>query len=173
MKILLDMVISPNGYIAREDGNEDWLPEEGWQEFVELATELNNIVMGRETFTQIMSRYENYNFDNVPSTHKVIVTRDHQFKAPYGYVVTYSPEEAIGYIRSQGLDKMLLIGGGDLNGEFLKRKLVDEIQLTVVPHILGKGRHVFGLSDFEQELELIESRELSAGRVKLKYLVQS
>ena len=59
MKILLDMVISPNGYIAREDGSEDWLPEDGWDEFVALAKKFNNIVMGRETFTQVMSRTRN------------------------------------------------------------------------------------------------------------------
>lgn len=172
MKILLDMVISPNGYIAREDGDEDWLPEEGWGDFVALAQNFGNIVMGRETFTQVMSRYEGSNFGSIPCQHKVIVTRDVNFAAPAGYQVVHSPEEAVEYIRSHGLETLFLIGGGTLNGEFMKRGLVDEIQLTVVPYIVGKGRPVFGRSDFDAELRLVESKALPDGRVTLKYLVQ-
>lgn len=43
------MAISPNGLIVRDNGDEEWLPEEGWAEFVKEAMLFNNIVMGRET----------------------------------------------------------------------------------------------------------------------------
>lgn len=166
------MVISPNGYIAREDGSEDWLPDEGWDEFVDLAKELNNIVMGRETYTQVTNRYEEYNFDNVPCEYKLIVTRNRDFQAPDRYVVVHSPEEAIKYLQVQGVETAFLIGGGKLNSEFIKKGLVDQLQLTVNPYLIGKGRPFLAPDDFEMPLTFVESSELPGGRAKLKYIVQ-
>lgn len=172
MKVLLDMAISPNGYIAREDGDEDWLPSDGWDEFLELAKTLNNIVMGRETFEQVTKRYKNYNFNNVECEYKIIVTRDKQFTAPKNYVVVHSPEEAVSFVESRGLGELFLIGGGKLNSEFLKRKLVNTIQLTINPYIIGKGRSFISPEDFDLSLRLVDHKELSKGRVQLKYSVE-
>jgi dihydrofolate reductase len=169
MKIILDMVTSLNGFIAREDGNEDWLPEEGWEELVEQAIKLGNIVMGRKTYEQII--HEGYNFDNVKCTHKIIVTHDKNFIVPEGYMIAHSPEEAITFIESQGLSELLLIGGGKLNGEFAKRGLIDEIQFTINPYIIGKGIPVFGDNNFEMRLELIDYSDLSNGRIRVRYKV--
>ena len=35
MKVIMANAISLNGMIAREDGQEDWLPSEGWIDFLE------------------------------------------------------------------------------------------------------------------------------------------
>jgi dihydrofolate reductase len=172
MRILLDMSISPNGYIAREDGDEDWLPEEGWEEFVELAKSLDNIVMGRETYAQVTARYADYNFDNVPVAHKVIITHDETFKAPDGYTVAHSPEEAVKILQTAGIENIFLIGGGVLNSEFMKKGLVNELQLTINPYIIGKGRLFVAPDDYEMALKLTGIQKLSGDRVKLKYLVE-
>jgi dihydrofolate reductase len=171
MKVLLDMAISLNGFIAREDGDEDWLPSEGWDEFLELAKRLDNIVMGRETYEQVTARYKDYNFNNVKCRYKVIVTRDTSFKAIDGYLIAHSPEEAIELIASKGLDELFLIGGGKLNSEFIKRKLVNTIQLTINPYIVGKGRSFIAPEDFDLPLKPLGHKELSKGRVQLIYSV--
>lgn len=167
------MVISPNGFIAREDGNEDWLPAEGWDEFVTEATAHNNIIMGRETYEQVTARYKNYNFDSVPVTHKIIVTRQDTFTAPDGYIVAHSPEEALTYLRKAKVKTAFLIGGGVLNAEFVKQKLVTHIQVTVTPYIIGKGRSFLAPGDYELGLTLVTMKRLSIGRVKLTYKVNA
>lgn len=48
MKVVLDMATSLNGFIARENGDEDWLPAAGWTDFANQAEQHKNIVMGRE-----------------------------------------------------------------------------------------------------------------------------
>ncbi len=165
------MAISPNGYIAREDGDEDWLPTEGWDEFLELAKKFNNIVMGRETYEQVTARYQDYNFNNVECDHKIIVTRNNAFVAPEGYIVVHSPEEAIDYSRDKGLAELFLIGGGKLNTEFMKRGLINEIQLTINPYIIGAGRSFVAPDQLDLPLELIDSTVLSKGRVQIRYKV--
>lgn len=172
MQVVLSMAISPNGMIAREDGDEDWLPPEGWDDFLIDAKRFNNIVMGRETYDQVTARYEDYNFDNVDCDYKVIVTTQADFKAPGGYTVLHSPEEAVAFISAKGLDTLFLVGGGKLNSEFMTRKLVDEIHLTINPYIIGRGRSFLSPADFEAPLSLISHKELPKGRIKILYKVE-
>ena len=167
------MVISPNGFIARENGDEDWLPSDGWDDFVAEAKEYNNIVMGRETYEQVTEKYEDENFDNVQVDHKLIVTNNKGFQAPKGYSIVHSPEEAIEYLEKVGVSKLFLIGGGILNAAFAKRKLVNQVQLTITPYIIGKGRPFLASDDFEFGMTLIRVKQLSLGRVRLIYKVNS
>lgn len=165
------MVISPNGFIARENGDEDWLPHEGWDDFVAEAKEYNNIVMGRETYEQVTEKYGSENFDSVPVSHKLIVTRNNDFQAPGGYTVVHSPDEAIEHLAKSGIETLFLIGGGRLNTAFAKQGLVNQVQLTITPHIIGKGRPFLAFDDFEFGMTLLEVKQLSIGRVRLVYAV--
>ncbi|MBW3568733.1 dihydrofolate reductase family protein [Candidatus Parcubacteria bacterium] len=171
MKVILDMVISPNGFIARENGDEDWLPSDGWDDFVAEAKEHNNIVMGRETYEQVTEKYENENFDNVQVDHKLIVTRNNDSQTPKGYTLVHSPEEAIEFLEKVGVKTLFLIGGGILNSSFAKRKLVNQVQLTVTPYIIGKGRPFLAFDNFEFGMALLSVKQLSLGRVRLVYKV--
>ncbi len=171
MKVILDMAISPNGMIARENGEEDWLPDSGWEEFIEDTKDFGNIVMGRETYEIVTRLYKDYNFDNVPVNLKVIITNNAQFKAPTGYSVVRSPREAIELVAKKGFKKLFLIGGGKLNGSFLKQGLVDEIRLTINPYIVGRGRSFVSNEDFDLPLKLISSKVISGDRIAVVYEV--
>ncbi len=173
MNVVLDMAISPNGLIARDDGSEDWLPDEGWDDFVEEAKKFDNIVMGRETYEIVTRLYDDYNFDNVLVSHKLIVTTNKEFKAPKGYTVVNSPSDAIKFLEDKKADSLFLIGGGKLNAEFLKQKLVNQIQLTINPYIIGKGRSFIYPTEFDLPLQLISVSELSNDRVQIKYKVKN
>ncbi len=171
MKILLDMSISPNGLIARENGDDSWLSSDGWEDFQKTAKSLNNIVMGRDTYEQVTTRYKKYNFDNVECEHKVIVTRDKGFMTLDGYTIVYSPEQAVQYIESKGVEKMFLIGGGKLVSAFIKAGFIDEIQLTINPYIIGKGRPFISPDDFDLPLKLTGHEALPEDRIKICYEV--
>jgi len=173
MKVILDMVISPNGFIARENGDEDWLPLDGWEMFVAEAARYNNIVMGRETYELVTEKYDHDNFDSVPVDHKIIVTRNKEFRAPEGYVVVHSPAEAIAYLERASVPTLFLIGGGKLNAAFAKQGLINQVQLTITPHIIGRGRPLLAFDDYEFGLTLVAVRRLSLGKVKLVYTVNA
>lgn len=166
------MVISVNGMVARENGDEDWLPHDGWEDMLAEIGKYDNIVIGRETYELVMKNYANENFDDINCACKIIVTKDHNFAAPDPYVVVHSPYEVIDILAVHGLDTCFLIGGGKLNGSFLAARLVDEIQLTVYPYILTRGRPVFGDVAFETELELIGTEQKSLGRLYNRYHVK-
>ncbi len=172
MKIHCDMVISPNGYISRLDGTEDWLAEANWDDFLVKAKRFGNIVIGRETYENVMKFYKDYNFDNIDTDHKIIVTRNRDYVCPKGYELAHGPEEAIRFLERKDTATLFLSGGGKLNAEFAQLGLIDELELTVEPYVLGEGRPVFASGDFEFELELVETKALPDGRVKLLYRVK-
>jgi len=76
-----------------------------------------------------------------------------------------------------GIRRVLLEGGGGINGSFLAAGLVDEISLIIVPAVDGRsaGRAVFetgeiGLAD-QVQLSLTACEKLKAGAVHLRYAV--
>jgi len=171
MKIIQSNAISLNGMLARENGDEDWLPSEGWDEFVEDVKKYDNFIMGRETYELVTKLYPDYNFDNVEASHKIIVTSRSDYQAPNGYIVVHSPEEAKEFLDEKNAKVGLLVGGGKLNSSFYTKGLVDEAWVTVNPIILGKGRPFIGDFDFEAQLKLLNVVRLSKDRIRLRYVV--
>lgn len=172
MRVILDMVVSVNGIIAKEDGSEDWLPHEGWEDMLAEVAKYDNIVLGRETYELVMKNYAEGNFNDVHCACKVIVTRDENYAAPAPYIVVHSPQEALEVLNEHGIHTCYLIGGGKLNGSFLAAGLINEIQLTICPYVLTKGRPVFGDVDAEANLKLIASEQKSLGRIYNRYQVK-
>src|SRR5579872_7124491 len=153
-KVRCSIVMVPNGYIAKLDGSEEWISEANWPDFVADAKECGNIVVGRETFELVMKMYEDYNFDSVDAKHKVIVTKDKGYKAPIGYTVVHSPKEAVDFLSSQGADEILLSGGGKINAAFAEAGLIDELEVVIEPHVIGKGRQMLAVGEYEFPLKL-------------------
>lgn len=171
MKIIQSNAISLNGMLARVDGQEDWLPSEGWDEFVEDVKKYGNFIMGRETYELVTKLYPDYNFDNVDAPYKIIVTTQEDFFQPEGYTVVGSPEVAVTLLKDNNIETGLLIGGGGLNSSFYAKGLVDEAWVTINPIILGQGRSFVASRDFETQLELIDVVKLSKNRVQLRYRI--
>ena len=131
----------------------------------------NCIVVGRETYETVMKLYKDYNFDSVDCEYKLIVTKQSDYSAKAGYVVVHSPGEAISYLKSKRVSEILLAGGGKLNTSFAEAGLIDELEFILEPYLIGDGRQVLSVGDFESKLELIESEELKGSRVRNKYRV--
>ena len=173
IKVRCSMAMSPNGYIAKPDGDEDWLSAANWTEFMQDAKACNNFVVGRETFELVMRLYKDQNFDNIDCAHKLIVTTQANFQAPPAYTVVSSPAEAVKYLEAQGTSELLLAGGGKLNAAFAEAGLIDELELIIEPYVIGEGRQVLAPGNYEFPLELKQTEQLSGGRTRLLYAVKN
>ena len=76
-----------------------------------------------------------------------------------------------------GIRKLLLEGGGKINGTFLAADLIDELSILVVP--VADGRvHTPALFDVEQQkakpraLKLVSTETLTGGVVWLRYKIK-
>ncbi len=128
-------VISSDGFIAAKDGNEDFIPDEVWGDFLKLCAKYDALILGKNAYTAIQSFGKELvePFEKL-SIKKIIVTRDKNFKPPKGYSVVNSLREA-----ATLYPNMLLCSGPKLNTAFLKEKLIDRIILNKLPVAIGEG----------------------------------
>lgn len=163
-KVRCSMVISPNGYICKPDGNEDWIDEVNWKDFVKDCEDCDNFIVGYTTYEIVTG------LDDIKAKHKVVVTTKN-LQPRKGYTVVHSPQEAVDFLSSQNVDEILLAGGGEVNGSFAKAGLIDLVEVVIEPYIIGTGKPVMAAGEFEFPLELDEVEKLSKDRVRILYKV--
>ena len=172
MKVIVDVVVSLNGFIARDNGDEDWLPEAGWDEFLKQIDRYKNCIIGRETYELVKEKYEHDNFDEIQTKLKVIVSQKKGYSAGADYRIANSPEQAVHEVEKVGLDVAYVGGGGRLITSFFETGLVDEIRVTTVPYIISSGRPFLHRSNFEDvRLKLLESEQHADGSLTNVYKV--
>ena len=139
--VTLYNVISDDGFIARLDGSEDFIPDESWPETLEFFRKFDTLIMGHKTYDAIQEYPEELlrPFEALP-IQKVIVTSDATFLPKVGYDVAHSPKEAI------EMGKNVVVSSGPmLNNFLLAMGMVKRIVLRKVPQSLNAGIRPFNL----------------------------
>lgn len=177
IKCSVFIATSLDGFIARENGAIDWLmkanelaPEGedgGYRQFI---AGVDAIVMGRYSFNMVKT------FEPWPYTLPVIVLGNQKLDVPVSLKnrVTTSaepPAELINRLSSQGM-KHLYIDGGITIQRFLSTGCIDELTITVIPILLGKGRRLFGELIQDIPLKLVNSYMLGGGFVQMHYQIK-
>jgi dihydrofolate reductase len=62
-----------------------------------------------------------------------------------------------------------LIGGGQINGQLLQEKLIDELILTIIPVVLGEGIRIFDTSQLENWFRLLSCKSYDNGMVQMHF----
>jgi len=168
MKVTLYIAMSLNGYIAEENGSEDFLSRANWEKFCSLAQEYGNFIVGRKTYEAVKNWDEGFRFDDLKGIQKVVISQDNNYKLDEEYTLAISPEDALAKL--QNFESVLVAGGSTINTAFIKDNLLDEIILNVEPALIGKGIPLFAQGDFSKKLEFVSSEE-SGGIVTLHYKV--
>lgn len=163
------MGITPNGYIAKENGDSEWTSDEDLKGFYEKSKEAGNIIMGKNTHL-ITVKYDYFPF---PDALNVVVSRQPiDNKWGDNVVITdKSPKDVLTFLEEKGFKTAFLAGGGRINSSFMKEGLIDEIYLDIEPLIFGKGIKIFADEDFEYELELLRTKQLNKNTIQLHYKV--
>lgn len=163
---------SLDGYIASKDGGIDWLmdipnPDGSDHGFSEFMQKVDAIVMGRNTFEQVVSfgvwGYEKPVFVLSNTLEKV---PDHlKEKAE---VLSGDIDSIITYLKGQGYND-LYVDGGVVIHSFLEKDLIDELIITRVSIILGSGIPLFKNIKGPLNFEHIETEVLNKDLVKSHY----
>lgn len=167
MKVTLYNAISIDGFIADKSGDSSWVSPIDEANFNAAIEEAGNIILGRKTFEQ----FENELFP-IEGIKNFVFTRDVNFSREDQdvFVINQEPEIFVEEASSQGIENLLLIGGGNLNASFLNQGLIDEMILVVHPIIIGSGIKLFEGKEFNvMNFELLSSKSLGEELVQLKY----
>ena len=169
---------SLDGFIAREDGGLDWLiggtdltPQEyGYDAFIK---DIDAIVMGRRTY-DVGLTFEPWPYQEMP----VIVLSHRPIQqpksAPKAKVESMSgePKDIVAALGKRGL-RRLYVDGGETIREFLRAGLVDEITISQLPVLIGKGIPLFGPLSHDVKLRHIKTQTFRGGMVQTTYAVET
>ncbi|MEJ2061551.1 MAG: dihydrofolate reductase family protein [Gammaproteobacteria bacterium] len=172
MKVSVFVATSLDGFIARTNGELDWLPDDsdedyGFQAFLDSVDAL---IMGRHTYEQVL-RFGVWPYDETP----VIVLSTGQLDiAPHlsGTVesMSASPQEVIERLAERGAGHVYVDGGQTIQG-FLAAGLVQQFTVTRVPILLGRGIPLFGALPHDVRLHHVDTRAFPDGLVQSRYKI--
>lgn len=169
MKVILYVAATINGYIARENDDSDFISGEAWEEYLLTVKKIGNVIMGRRTFEVCVKEQNNFPFPNALN----IVMTKRKIKNSWPRKVIFtpkSPKQVLKLLEQGGFDSAFLAGGSKINASFIKKDLVDEVYIDIIPLILGRGIKLFKDSDFESRLKLIDIKKVGSV-VRLHYKV--
>lgn len=164
--MVLHLALSADGFIAKSDGNSDWVSSVDADLFLSRAREAGCVAVGRITFDQYKGQL--FPIEGVAN----IVLTSHQQVETGTTFFAMSPEEAVIKAEKHSCSNILIAGGGMTGAAFLKAGLIDEVFFTVHPIVLGQGIRPFDGFGAEQKLKLAGTRELGDGLVELHYMVE-
>lgn len=168
-RISVFIAASIDGYIARENGDLDWLeniPSEegedyGYKAFI--AT-VDVILMGRKTYEKVAG------FQEWPYTGKRLIVLSDTLEAVKEEAELYSGsiDALLSRLDREGV-KHAYVDGGITISKFLEKGIVDHLTLTIIPILLGQGIPLFHSMDRESSLKLESAHSYPNGLVQLRY----
>jgi dihydrofolate reductase len=159
---------SLDGYIARPDGTFDFLsvverPNEDYG-FAEFFGTIDALVIGRNTYETALG------FPEWPYAGKRCIVLTHR-EAPSVHGEQFfagEPQALLEQLALAGAQR-LYVDGGAVIREFLAHDLIDDLTLSVIPLLLGRGVALFGNEVPEQRLALESCQAYESGLVQLRY----
>src|SRR5215207_3960677 len=179
--LIYSTIASLDGYIADEDGKFDWAePDEEVHTLInDLHRPVGTYLLGRRMYEVLAYWDDPPALDEQPSfvrefteiwqaADKVVYSRSLETaRTARTRIERDFDAEAIRQLKTQS-DRDLSIGGPELAAQAIRAGLVDEIQLFVVPVIVGAGTQALP-RDARIDLELVDERRFRNGTVFLHY----
>jgi dihydrofolate reductase len=171
MKASVFVGTSLDGFIARLNGDLDFLPADGGEPhgYEEFIATVDALVIGRKTFETVLS------FDGWPYGEKpVFVLSTHPLAAPPpGAIVermSGDPTEITAALAARGFQHLYVDGGITIQ-RFLRAGLIQRLVVTRVPVLIGTGIPLFGELDRDIQLTHVATRQYASGLVQSEYIV--
>ena len=159
-KIVLFIAMSLDGYIADKNGGVDWLTgqdeqEEGMDTYSEFIKDVDTVVMGGNTYHQIVTELSPEEWVYADLTSYVITHRE----LPSADKIIFTkkqPCDIVSELRLKQGKKIWICGGANIVQQLMEADLIDEYYISVIPTILGSGIRLFGTIPRDIKLKLTD-----------------
>jgi dihydrofolate reductase len=162
---------SLDGFIARENGEYDFLPPDGGEPhgYEEFIASVDTILIGRNTFDVVLK------LPNWPYGDKRVVVLSHRPLNVAGIAgrvekMSGEPPQIVEQVAAMGA-KHVYVDGGITVQEFLRAGYIHDLTITRVPVLIGEGVPLFGRVPHDIKLRHIGTRQYKSGLVTSEYEV--
>ncbi|MFW6068800.1 MAG: dihydrofolate reductase family protein [Chloroflexota bacterium] len=175
IKCSVYIAASVDGFIAGPDGEIDWLhrpeydaPEAGDYGYEAFISTVDALVMGRHSYEKVRT------FEEWPYGEMTVVVLSSQMveipPALEGKVIAEqgAPQEIVARLEEKGVSHLYIDGGVTIQ-RFLRAGLIDQMIVTRIPVLLGRGIPLFGSVGTEIPLKHVRTESFENGFVQSHY----
>lgn len=174
-KIVVYVATSADGYIARPDGDVEWLNrlpdtvDHGMRAFYPT---IDTILWGRKTYDWVLNYSKKDAQDGIfdKKAANYVFSRKPPKKAAPGVEFVSEPVKAFAQrLRATPGKHIWMMGGGELIASFLDAGEIDEFDIHVIPTFIGEGIPLVAPRHRDVSLRLRSARKYSDSVVRLRY----
>jgi dihydrofolate reductase len=163
---------SVDGFIARVNGDLDFLPEGGGEPhgYEEFMASVDALVIGRKTFETVLA------YPEWPYGKKRVVVLSSKpldfsgVREGVAEQMSGAPADIVSKLDARGV-KHIYVDGGITIQAFLRARLIQRLIITRVPVLIGEGIPLFGALPSDVRLKHVATRHFSSGLVQTEYEV--
>jgi dihydrofolate reductase len=176
-KIIVHIATSADGYIARSDGDVEWLnrlPRNADYGMKKFYSTIDTILWGRKTYDWILNYYQQRGkstkgvFDT-RLTNYVFSRKPPKRPAPGVEFVSEPVRTFARRVRATPGKQIWMMGGAGLIASFLDAGEIDAFDINVIPVFIGKGIPLVAPRHRDIPLRLRSSKKYPDGVVRLQY----
>jgi dihydrofolate reductase len=187
-KIIVYIATSADGYIARRDGNVDWLnrpqPADAYG-MSDFYKSVDSVIWGRKTYEPLLQKFAAGKRKTAarPKKPKAQASRSRI----RNYIFSHHPPETFPSnaefvrepikeftqrLRAESGKDIWMMGGAGIIGSFLDEGEIDEFMIHVIPIFIGDGIPLVQPRHRSIPLDLLSIKSWPDGVVRLHYAVQ-
>ena len=148
-RVVYSVAMSLDGYIADPQGGYDWIVMDPEIDFDAMFKRYDTVLMGRKAYDA--AKQSGYGMPK-PSVY-VFSTTLRQADAPE-VTVSNDPKQTVTALKQQKGKDIWLWGGGELFRSALELGLVDQVEVAIIPVLLGDGLPLLPRSGTRAKLKL-------------------
>ncbi|ARI78158.1 dihydrofolate reductase family protein [Halobacillus mangrovi] len=166
-KVVLYIAQSLDGYIARENGDIDWLWDDRDYGYDDFINTIDTVILGRKTYEQLFELT-----DEFPYHSKDVYVVSETMEGHDDYATFVQPEQItplINVLRTDQNKNIWIVGGSMLIEDFIRMGLIDEYHIAIQPVLIGSGIRLFKSNEHQEELDFIDYHRFDDGMLMLTY----
>jgi dihydrofolate reductase len=170
-KIIVHIATSADGYIARPDGDLDWLTSrpapKGFYGMPKFTASVDAKLLGRKTFDLSVEMGARFSAND---RHYVFSRQPAPASMPAGVeFVSQSIGAFAKRLRGEAGKNIWMMGGGEIIASFLDEDAIDQFIISVVPIFIGEGIPLIAPRHREVHLTLRSVKSFPDGVVQVHY----
>ena len=136
-RVIYGGAMSLDGYIAGPNGEYDWIVMDPDIDFAAMMAQFDTFLIGRKTF-EAMARMGN-DTRSTPGIENIVCSRTLKPSEHPHVTVSADAERVVAELREKPGKDIALFGGGELFRSLLAAGLVDRVEVSLIPVLLGGG----------------------------------
>jgi len=171
-RLRYSVAASLDGFIAGPRDEHDWIVMDPAIDFAALFRQFDTVLMGRKSFEVALRQWGGGGTQSGMQTivfSRTLRAADH----PRVRIVAEGAADLVRELKAQPGKDIWLMGGGELFRSLLDERLVDTVEVGLVPVLLGGGRPLLPAGLRGPRLRLTKSETLkTSGIVLLEYAIE-